>query len=171
MAAAPLIGLTAVTAGKTISDFAAQRSAATSASREGEYALKVYGINADLADAQAEDAVARGHESSLRLRTQAAGLMGTQRTAYASSGVDPTVGSAATTAAETKSMSELDRITIANNAAREAHGFRTQAASFRAQGALALASGRNQAKALRDQSYGTLLGGAADLYHLYQKTR
>lgn len=171
MAAAPLVAVTALTAGKTIMDYSAQRGQARAAEQQGEYESKVYGINADLADQQAEDAVARGHEASLRLRTQAAGMMGTQRSMYATSGVDTTVGSAAATVAETKGLSELDRITIENNAKREAYGYRTQAAGFRAQGALALAGGRNTAAAYRAQSYGTLLGGAADLYHLYKKNQ
>jgi hypothetical protein len=169
MAAAPLIALSAVSAGKTILDASAQRGQGRAAMQEAAYQSKVYGINADLADQQAEDAVARGHEASLRLRTQASGLMGQQKTMYASSGVDPTVGSAGTTVAETRAMSEMDRITIQNNALREAYGYRMQASGFRAQGALALAAGRNQNAYYKAQSYGTLLGGAADLYHLYKK--
>lgn len=170
MAAAPLVAVTALTAGKTITDAMTQRGQATAAQRQGEYEAKVYGMNADLADQQAEDAIARGYEASSRLRTQAAGLMGNQRSTYAASGVDPTVGSAASVTADTKSLSELDRITIANNAAREAYGYRSQAAGFRAQGQLALMGGRNAAAAYRAQSYGTLLGGAAELYHIYHKT-
>jgi hypothetical protein len=171
MAAAPLVAIASLTAAKGITGYAAARGQARAAVAEGDYQSRIYGVNADLADQQAEDAVARGVEASNKLRTQTKGLMGQQRVAYTAGGVDPTVGSAAAIAADTSALSELDRITIANNAAREAYGFHAQSAGFRMQGQLARMAGRNAAAAYRAQGYSTLLGSAAELAHLYYASK
>ena len=75
---------------------------------------------------------------------------------------------------DTMALGELDALTIRNNAAREAWGYQTQALQDQHAAAMARTSGRNQAKALRQASLGSLLTGAADVYgavHTYGTSR
>lgn len=86
--------------------------------------------NATMAREAAADATARGNQEAGRTRIKASQLIGAQKTAYAASGVDSTVGTAADVQASTRMVSELDAKTIENNAAREAWGFRKQGSRF-----------------------------------------
>lgn len=97
--------------------------------------------NARIAEAQAEDALVRGEQDVTRRRIKTEGQIGAQRARLAAQGVDINVGSAAEIQAETAALSELDVVTIRNNAAREAWGYRTQAADYRARGRIARTEG------------------------------
>ena len=159
----------ALSAGSALSQFAGQRSAAAAAQQQGDYAASIYSQNAELADAQAADAIARGKESELRSRQGTQQVIGAQRAGLAASGVDISTGSAVDVQAEAARVGELDALTIRNNARREAYGFQVQAAQDRAQAVMAHAAGANTAQSLRNQSYGTLLTGAANTYGIYKQ--
>lgn len=141
---AALLGLSAV------SSYASQR-------KQGEYTAGALDTNAGLADQNASDAIARGREASARQGLATRGLLGSQRVAGAAQGVDVNSGSLADIQSDTQSMSELDRLTIEHNAAREAFGYKADAANLRAQGEQVRQASRNNAR-------GTLLSAASQLW-------
>lgn len=59
-------------------------------------------------------------------RMAGSSLAAQQNTAYANSGVDQSVGTAASVQAGTETLSELDAQVVRNNAAREAWGYQVQ---------------------------------------------
>lgn len=164
MAALSTLALATVAGVNAISDFSSKRREAKIAEQEGNYAGAAYDENARIARLQAEDALARGHEEEGRYGARLRGELGANRASTAAQGIDVGVGSAVDVQRDMEAMGELDKLTIRNNAAREAWGYNTQAAQYGAQAGYARTSGRNQAKALRTASLGSLLTGAADVY-------
>jgi hypothetical protein len=161
--AALTAALAALTAAGTISKFSGERNAATAAVQQGNYESSIYGQNADIAEMQAQDAIARGREAELRQGMQTKQLVGSQRASLAASGIDPNIGSGAEIQADTNLLGTLDALTIRNNAAREAWGYNVNATQLRGQAALAKRAGQNTAAGLRNQSWTTLLTGGAQL--------
>jgi hypothetical protein len=100
------------------------------------------------------DVLQRGAAGAGRVREQASQVIGQNRSALSSSGVDAQQGSAAQAAEDVRTQSELDVGTVRANAAREAwgHDVRSQQLS-------------TQAQNVRDQTelsvLSTFLGGAA----------
>jgi len=134
----------------------AQKSAGKS-----QQALANY--NASISDIKANDAIARGAEEETRHRLGTRKLIGSQRAAFAASGVDITDpdSTAVNVFADTAALSEVDALTIRSNAAREAWGYRAQAQDDRARGRIAKQTGDNQA-------IGTLINaGGSVLYTKY----
>ena len=125
----------------------------------GKFNQRVADTNAGFAELQAIDAEKRGIEDEANMRLRIRQQIGQARTAYASQGVQVGVGSAEEIEASIAYMGEKDAITIRNNAAREAWGYRVQAWNYRQKGALAKAEGN--VKAL-----GTVLGAATDYYKM-----
>ncbi len=128
----------------------------------GQAAGEVGAFNARVADAQADDAIARGKRDEDRHRRDVGRFIGSQRAALAAAGVDVDVGSALDLQLDTAEQGELDALTIRNNAAREAWGYKVQAYNARAGGEIARDTGRNEA-------IGTILGGASRSAELYYK--
>lgn len=121
--------------------------------------------NAAIADLQEQDAIDRGWEAVGRSRVNYRTLLGQQRAAYSDQGIQLDTGSAADVQTETAVIGEREAQIVANNAAREAWGFRSQAAGARIQ-ARALRAGMNAGTA------GTLLGTGAQAGGLaYQMAR
>jgi len=83
--------------------------------------------NAMFANEAAGDAMERGRKDAglQRLRTQQ--MIGTQRAVAAANGGDVNDGSNALLQEDTAALGELDALTIQNNAAREAYGYKVQA--------------------------------------------
>lgn len=160
-----LLGLTAL---KTIQGYASDRRNATTAEQQGNYQAGIYSQDATLADQQAADAIARGHESELRSRAGTRSLVGSQRASMAAQGLSLDTGSPQDVVSNDESLGELDALTIRNNARREAYGFQSQAAQYRSQADIARTAGHNQAAAYKNQSVNTLLSGAGDLFNVYQ---
>ncbi|MCR4296522.1 MAG: hypothetical protein NUW21_13385 [Elusimicrobia bacterium] len=110
--------------------------------------------NARMARLAARDALQRGALESGQARMEGTKVIGQQKAAIGASGIDASSGSAVALMADTRVQSELDAVTIANNAAREAWGFRTQARQL-----------DSQAKKTREASKwavaGSLIGTAA----------
>lgn len=108
----------------------------------GNQADKLYQRNAQIAEIQAKDALARGRVEAKRARRQTEQVIGAQRTGFAAQGVDVNRGSALDIQADAAYLGELDALTIRNNAAKEAWGYRTQADDLRFQGAVAKQEGQ-----------------------------
>lgn len=157
----------ALTAANAASNFIGQRKAAAGAQAQGNYQGAIFDANANVADQQAADALARGDQAVGQSRAQSRVLTGSQRASQAAEGVDINSGSAAGVQANDAALGELDRMTLAQNAQRESWGYKVEAANDRAQGNLARMGGRNTAAGLRNAATGTLLNGAMDLYNVY----
>lgn len=149
-------------------DIHQQQQAAKAAQAEGDYAADVYGRNADLAEEQAEDALARGRESEMALRRKSRSMTGSQRAAFAGQGIDINDGSARDVMQNDLALSELDALAIRNNAQREALGFRKQAEFDRADAEMARRGGRNRANAIRKEGIGTFLTTATSIASVYE---
>jgi len=154
-----------------------QVRAGRAAQRAGEIEQKaadaqaeVIDWNAGIADLQAEDATARGYEEEHRFRSMVRGVIGTQRAGFAAGNIDVGFGSALDVQADAAFLGELDALTIRNNAAREAWGYKVEGENLRQQadvtreeGVAMAASGRER----RNQAYigaaGTLIGSGMSL--------
>lgn len=112
--------------------------------QSGKSQKRLNEYNAQVATMQSEDAIARGKDAEERHRENVRRLMGSQRAAWAASGVDVNSGNAVDVVADTASMGELDALMIRHNAAREAWGFQNQAIDYRARGEIAEAEARNR---------------------------
>lgn len=119
--------------------------AAGSAHAAGKYNKRVADQNAAAAEFQAEDAIIRGAEEEKVMRERIRGAIGTARVSYAGQGVDVSSGSAVDLQASIADAGERDALTIRNNAAREAWGYRVQAVDFRNRGKLDQYKGNVQA--------------------------
>jgi len=121
--------------------------------KAGNAAKKTGEMNAQLAEQQSADALARGREEEQGFRLGVKGLIGSQRAGFASQGVDVNQGSALDVQADAAFLGELDALRIRTNAQREAHGYQQQAEIYRA-------GGQAAQTASRWQGVGTALGGA-----------
>lgn len=120
--------------------------------KEAQAKQKEIADNKLLAYSAATDAEVRGGKEAGQTRSAASQLIAQQKVAYANSGIDPTVGTAADVMADTRAMSELDAQTLKNNAAREAWGFRRHGLKYGQQAGLEAARASNK-------QAGTVLGG------------
>lgn len=134
---------------------------------QGRYSQLIANQNATVSDAQAADAIARGQTAESRFRGETAQTIGSQRAALAAQGLDVGSGSAMDIQQNERTLGELDALTIRNNAAREAYGYKVQGQNLRAQGILDALGGEKAAEGARNAGYSTLLSGAADTYGLF----
>lgn len=120
-------------------------------------------FNAQVAELQAEDAIARGIEEQQRFRTKVRQAIGSQRAGFAASNIDVGYGSAVDVQADAAYLGELDVLTIGNNAAREAWGFKMQGEDYRRRGALAREEGVAFAEAGRVNQSSSRWGSASTI--------
>lgn len=118
--------------------------------------------NTAMAEEAAADAVRRGGREAAGARMAGSAAAAQQAVAYDASGVDSTVGTAANVQAGTKAQAELQALTIENNAAREAWGYRKHGLDFQTQAGLN-ASRRNR------EMVGTVLGTAGNVASAWSK--
>lgn len=113
--------------------------------KAGSEAEKLFGRNAEIAEIQAKDAIARGKVEEKKSRRVTEQVIAGQRVSLAAQGVDVNRGSAVDVQADAAYLGELDALTIRNNAAKEAWGFRTQSEDLRYRGKLAKREGVSDA--------------------------
>ncbi len=161
-AGSAVVGTGAMVAGGVV-QANAQSEAASQTEKQALLAEQQAIDNQKLANRSAADVLRIGGVEAGRVRTQASQVVGEQRAAYASSGVDVDSGTAMDVQIAARMIGELDANTIRNNAAREAWGIKTQGRQMRKQGEQARKQGYLQAQAYRDQATGTILttGGSA----------
>lgn len=167
---AAAVGLGA--AGAAVNAYATyqQQKAAQNAA---EYEAKVQQQNAQLAEAQAKDVESRGAIEEARYGQQVAGLLATQTTGLAASGVDVSAAGSSARAVldDTTRLGRLDLLTMRQNAAREAYAQRIQ--GLNAISAASLATNRASATMPGLAASGTLLSGSAqvaDSWYRYKAT-
>lgn len=128
----------------------------------GRYQAEVAKKNQQLGREAASDAILRGQVEEDVTRQKGFRLKGAQRAAFGASGVDVATGSPLDVLADTAGLSELDAVTIRNNAAREAWGYENQAMNLRLRGDL-------EAEAALGAGVGTALGGTAEALYQYKQ--
>lgn len=131
---------------------------------QADYQANQDSFNATVTDLQAADAIARGETDAQNAGIQAAQLKGTQKAAFAGQGVDVSTGSAADLIAETDKMSMLDILTIKNNAAKEAFGYKAQGAGYLNQADITKKAGKSAANTTLLTGGANVLSAGANIY-------
>ncbi len=123
--------------------------------KEAQFQLQEDQENIQLSQYAEDDARQRGVQGAAEAREDGSRLARTQAFLYANSGVDASVGTAANVQASTLATSEIDALTIQNNAAREAWGQARVTKRLRAQKDMNLNRSGERLNA-------TIIGGLAD---------
>lgn len=113
-----------------------------------DYEAMVAEHNMRLAQLQSEDALRRGSKAANKVRQEGLKVVGAQRAATAAQGIKVDDGTAADLQAETQYLSELDAMTVQNNAWREAWGFKAQAADQQSKATFGEMAGDARANAM-----------------------
>lgn len=136
-----------------------------------EYQAAVNRNNAQIAEWQAQDALARGAKAEQAQRLKAAQLKSSQRAGFAARGVALDEGSPLAILQDTDYMNELDALTIRDNAAKEAWGARVQAGNY--SNDARMLSARADVESPGRAAFGTLLtsaGAVADSWYKRKMT-
>jgi len=115
--------------------------------------------NRRLAEAQGSDALVRGSIEEQRYRREIAQIVGAQKAAFGQRNVAVS-GTALDILSDTAQLGEEDALTIRNNAAREAWGYRNQASEASRWGA-------NQKSNAMSAAGGSLLTSGSQAYGMY----
>lgn len=126
-------------------------------------------INSRIAEMQAQDALRRGHEAEAQSRQSFKKLRGSQRAALAAQGIRVDAGSAQDIQQETEDIGEFEALTLRNNAARQALGYRGQGAGFDIQAIGARAQADIATRTARVQGTSSLLTGGMQAASYYQQ--
>lgn len=118
--------------------------------------------NERISEIQAEEVKKRGAKEEARSRRAYKKLLGKQRVAMAAQGISLRGGTSQQLQQETKTMSELDALTIRLNTAREALGFEQASVGERF-------AGKMEERASRTEALSTLLTGGLRSYELYKR--
>jgi hypothetical protein len=122
----------------------------------GNKQQQMFDQNAKFAKLQADDAIARGAHAEMIRRRGTERVIGAQRVGFAAQHVDVNTGSALDVQADAAYLGELDVVTIRNNAAKEAYGYKVEAYNASMHGVYAKEFGQMDA-------INTLLGSASNL--------
>lgn len=110
--------------------------------------------NIQLSEYASADALARGGTAAGLARADASKVAAEQKVAYANSGVDASMGTAANVQAATVAGGEYDAMVASNNAARESWGHDQVTARLKTQKDINIGKANNEINA-------TILGGLA----------
>ncbi|EPY03485.1 hypothetical protein [Magnetospirillum fulvum] len=124
-----------------------------------DYQAAVGEQNAKISDRAAQDAEERGRVAEQQQRLKTSQMIGTQRSALASGGVQVDSGSALDVVADSAMLGEMDALTVRQNAEREAYQYRVQAYSSRTQAGMSTLAGNNAASNAAWGAGTTLIGG------------
>lgn len=126
--------LSLIAAGATV---AAGGLAAYSSYQSGQTNKDLAESNAKIAEYQAADAQRRGAIEEEEERNRIRAILGAQRATYGANNVVSSTGTPLGLLSQTAYYGEIDALTVRNNAAREAFGYRTDAVHSRVRGKLA----------------------------------
>lgn len=113
--------------------------------------------NAGFKRQTAQEILNAGDTSADWQRVRTGQAVGTQRSVQAANGIDVNSGSAAQIQDDTAMLGELDALTIQNNAAREAYGYRVQARQDLLNASQTVQNGKTAAM-------GSILGGIGSAF-------
>lgn len=126
-------GLTAMQTASLVATVAGTAVSAYGAYHQSKTAKKIAGANAEAADEAAKATLRRGEKDAMELQRRASQIKGQQRSMMAARGLDLTEGTAAQLQDEVDFFGATDAAQIRTNARRDAYGYRTQGANFRAE--------------------------------------
>jgi hypothetical protein len=135
---------------------------AASQIQAGKDASRIERANARNNEIAAVDAIRRGDIEEQEHRNKVRAMLGSQRATFGANNVDSNSGSPLGLLVDTARIGELDALTIRNNAAREAFGYRSE-------GANAKNRGRADKKSGALGGYSTALAGGAQAYGIWKK--
>ncbi|MBS1164208.1 MAG: hypothetical protein H6R00_233 [Proteobacteria bacterium] len=98
-------------------------------------------VQAQMARQNSDLALAQGAYKEQEIRRDVAGVLGGQQSYFASSGLDPTVGSPVVLAANSAAAGEVDALLTRYGAVRDATGYRVEEANYKRQAKQAMFSG------------------------------
>lgn len=107
-----------------------------------DFQRRQYEMNRQLAELQAEGAIARGTAEANQVQAAGRRVVGSQRAALAASGVEVDTGTALELQTQTTGLAAMDAEAVRTNAWREAWGYRVEALNAGTTGALAASAGR-----------------------------
>jgi hypothetical protein len=119
---------------------------AKSVEAQGRYQKSLSGVNAGYAELQAKDAIERGEKDAQAIKRRGKQIIGSQRAALAAQGVEVDSGTALELQEETSELSQVDALTVRNNAWREAWGYRAEAQAATSAGQLASITAKANAR-------------------------
>ena len=161
---AAAIALTAAAAaGSAYGSYQQQKAA----NKAADYNAQILEENAAVSESLAASATDRGDIAGKQKRLQIKGLIGKQRSASAASGVLVGSGSSLDAIESTDTLGEQDILTIRDNAALEAYGYKSQAQSARREAYFLRKSKRDPFKT----ALPSLLTGSANTASVYAYTR
>ena len=137
---------------------------AQSANQQGDFQSGLLTQNAAFKNQAATETEMAGDTAADWQRVRTGQAVGTQRTAQAANGIDVNSGSAAQLQDDTSMLGELDALTIQNNAAREAYGYRVQAGQDMKNARQALTNAKAGAT-------GSILGGFGNAFGSFAGAR
>ncbi|EAY3774991.1 hypothetical protein DL744_00865 [Shigella dysenteriae] len=132
----PALAVLAVTVASTAASAYSQR-------QQSKYQSAVADQNADIAEAQAQDAVNRGNIEADQRRREMRQRAGTAAATMGATGAELSSGTALDVFADNAQFGTLDSLTTVNNAQREAYGYQVQGMNAQAQGAAAQSAGQS----------------------------
>lgn len=131
-ALAPIASVVAPVAqiGGTVLRARATQASAEAANQAAKYNARILEKNVEVSDAAAEEALKLGTREENITRAQGRRLKGEQRAAISTSGALVDSGSTADVLASTERLTDVDALTIRENALKRAKGFTRQGTSF-----------------------------------------
>lgn len=128
-----------------------------------QYQAAVARNNQIIAEQNAQYATKAGDSQEANLRQKTAQTIGMQRAQMAANGVDIGSGSPLRLQEDTAKIGELDALTIRNNAARAAYGYRVQGSDFGSNAALLDKQAANARTAGGIGAFSSIVGGAGSV--------
>lgn len=163
--------MTAMLIGSTVIGGVGQLQQASATAAASEYNARVSDMNAKLSDRAARDALERGKIEEQAQRQKTAQILGQQTAGMAANGLDLGFGSPLDLLVDTAVMGEIDALTIRSNTYREERDIRQQGLNYRGQAGMQRAEAKSARTAGWLSAAGTVLGGGADAYGNYKKTK
>lgn len=133
------------------------------AQNASNYQAQVARNNAQIAQQNADYAIAAGQAKAATQSLKGAAIGGRIKTTQAASGIDVNSGSAVDVQESQREQEKLDTETTLHNATLQAYGFRTQATNFEAQAKLDELSGKSAKLGSEIGATGSLLSSASAL--------
>lgn len=122
-------GAAATVVGAGVSYMASQNAAAA-ASNQANYNAEIAANNQKTADQEAQATLQQATVQQQQKANQEEQQIGSQKAAFAANGVDVNSGSATSVLSDTAAAGTLDQLTIQNNAAQTAVGYKNQGINF-----------------------------------------
>jgi hypothetical protein len=163
---APLVAMMGLSAAGSIGTAYSQSEALKAT---GRYQKSIADVNATMADLAGTQTLQAGDIAASRKNLETKGKVGEELAVQGASGVDVGSGSAALTRIGTNLAGGIDELTIRNNAARQAWGYKVQGIQDRFQGQFAQMTAENQAKQTLLSGGLQAIAGPLQIYGTYQR--